>query len=51
MEFDKDYITCLCAAKITFMKFIYCRAQSSAALMTCLVNISISYLMQKHHVC
>lgn len=27
-------LTCFCAAKMTFMKFMYCRALSSAALIT-----------------
>lgn len=35
--------TCFCAAKITFMKFMYCRAQSSAALITCRVKKLTSY--------
>lgn len=29
-----SFFTCFCAAKITFMKFMYWRAQSSAAFIT-----------------
>lgn len=38
---QKDSLTCFCAAKITFIKFIYCNALSSAAFMTYIKRFTI----------